>query len=370
MEAKNHNQTRVAAVVAATHAGGYQITVFPPEFERHILQELDRRFFIILIGALVLVYSMVFSLASMKYDTAKMDEQARQRYLEKFYQAQLVTEEAVAASEEKTDDTGLGGNAEEAPKTDERAQRYQGRGVAGAGGGVSAREVAEGRRAAAAARGAARRAMESQIGGTGMLGVLSAGGGSGTGDAVADVLGDAGGSGIGVGNLEDVLSGVGGLATATSSGQRTRVGSVGGGRATGSADVGELLSGIGSAGSASVGRKGTIQMTLDAARVTGTGTKAANRSGEEISRTINTHNDAVEYCYKREAKLNPNLKGDILVEFVISYDGRVGAARVTQSSLQNKTVESCIISRVRGWRFKPIGQAEGDVTVRQKYIFG
>ncbi len=260
------------------------------------------------------------------------------------------------------------GGQEEAAKVDERAQRYRGR--AGAGGGASAREVAEGRRAAAAARGAARRAMESQIGGTGMLGVLSSGGGSGSGDAVADVLGAAGGSGIGVGNLEDVLSGVGGLATATSSGQRTRVGSVGGGRATGSADVGELLSGIGSSGSASVGRKGTIQMTLDAARVTGTGTKAANRSGEEISRTINTHNDAVEYCFKREAKLNPNLKGDILLEFVIGYDGRVGTARVTQSTLQNKTVESCIISRARGWRFKPIGQAEGDVTVRQKYIFG
>jgi len=111
-------------------------------------------------------------------------------------------------------------------------------------------------------------------------------------------------------------------------------------------------------------------MTLDAARVTGTGTKAANRSGEEISRTINTHNDAIEYCYKREAKLNPNLKGDIQLEFVIGYDGRVNAARVTQSTLQNKSVESCIISRARGWRFKPISQAEGDVTVRQKYIFG
>ena len=369
MDQKNLNpRAQGAAGVSPARGGGYQITAFPPEFERHILEELDRRFYIILGCALVFIYGIVFSLASVKYDTAKMDEQARQRYLEKFYQAALVTDDMLA-EEEKTEDAGLGGEAEEAPKVDERAQRYQGR-AGEAGGGASAREVAEGRRAAAAARGAARRAMESQIAGTGVLGVLSAGGGSGSGDAVADVLGDAGGSGLGAGNLEDVLSGVGGLATATSSGQRTRVGSVGGGRATGTADVGELLSGIGSAGSASVGRKGTIQMTLDAARVTGTGTKAANRSGEEISRTINTHNDAVEYCYKREAKLNPNLKGDIQLEFVIGYDGRVNAARVTQSTLQNKSVESCIISRARGWRFKPIGQAEGDVTVRQKYIFG
>jgi TonB family protein len=369
MDQKNINpRAQSAAGAAPVRGGGYQITVFPPEFERHLLQELDKRFYIILGAALVFVYGVVFSLASVKYDAAKFDEQARQRYLEKFYQAALVTQEDIAA-EEKEENTGeMTGQAEEA-KVDARAQRYQGRGGTEAGGGASAREIAEGRRAAAAARGAARRAIESQIAGTGMLGVLSAGGG-GTGDAVADVLGGAGGGGIGVGNLEDVLSGVGGLATATSAGQRTRVGSVGGGRATGSADVGELLSGIGASSSASVGRKGTIQMTLDAARVTGMGTKAANRSGEEISRTINTHNDAVEYCYKREAKLNPNLKGDILVEFVIGYDGRVNAARVTESSLQNKSVESCIISRVRGWRFKPISQAEGDVTVRQKYIFG
>ncbi len=191
-----NNKTQVAAAVAATHAVGYQITVFPHEFERHILQELDRRFYIILGCALVFVYGIVFSLASVKYDTAKMDEQARQRYLEKFYQAALVTDEMIA-EEEKTDELGMG-EQEEEQKVDERASRYQGR-AGEAGGGASAREVAEERRAAAAARGAARRAMESQIAGTGVLGVLSAGGGSGSGDAVADVLGDAGGSGLGAG---------------------------------------------------------------------------------------------------------------------------------------------------------------------------
>jgi len=355
-----------SGVAAKARAGGFQITVFPREFERNIWEELDKRFYIILISSIVFMYAVIFAMALQKYDTRAHDAKARENYLQKFYQAALVTTDNIQTAEE---DQGLATDeGEEAQKVDARAQRDQGRQAEARG--ASAREIAEGRRSAAAARGAARRAMESQIAGTGVLGVLSAGGSGGTGDAVADVLGDAAGGGLGAGDLESVLSGVGGLATATTAGQRTRVGSAGGGRATGSADVGELLSGIGSTGSASVGRKGTIQMTLDAARVTGTGTKATNRSGEEISRTINTHNDAIEYCYKREAKLNPNLKGDILVEFIIGFDGRVSTARITQSSLQNKTVESCIISRVRGWRFKPIGQAEGDVTVRQKYIFG
>jgi TonB family protein len=139
---------------------------------------------------------------------------------------------------------------------------------------------------------------------------------------------------------------------------------------TGSADVNDLLSGVGGVASANIGRKGSIKMALDAARVTGTGSKAANRGGDELSRVINSHNDAVEYCYKREAKLNPNLKGDLTIEFTIAYNGRVKDVRVVSSSLRNKKVESCVTSRVRGWRFKPIDRAEGDVKVRQKYIFG
>jgi TonB family protein len=297
-----------------------------------------------------------------EYDTAALDALARQNYLEKFYQAEIVA--PIDAFEEETG-PGMGEEPEEEEQVDERAERDKGRQSEARG--PSAREVAEARRAAAAARSAARREMEQQVSGTGVLGLLSAGGSGGTGDAVADVLGSAG---AGAGDLDAVLAGVGGLATATSGGQRTRLGSRGGGRTTGSADVNELLSGMGGTGSANIGRKGSIQMALDAARVSGKGSKSANRGSDEISRVINSHNDAVEYCFKRESKLNPNLKGDILLEFTISYNGRVVGAKILNSSLRNKSVESCITSRIRGWRFKPIDKKEGDVRVRQKYIFG
>jgi TonB family protein len=59
-----------------------------------------------------------------------------------------------------------------------------------------------------------------------------------------------------------------------------------------------------------------------------------------------------------------------MVEFTIAYNGRVTGAKVLNSSLRSKKVESCIVGRIRGWRFKPIDRAEGDVRVRQKYIFG
>jgi len=342
-------------------AAAFRLTGFPKEFERNFLEDIDKRYLLIMLGSWIFVYGIAIILGSVNYDQEALAATVRQNYLDKFYQAQIVAEPV-----EQEEDTGTGGGEEEEePEEDARAQRDKGRTAETRG--PSAREIADQRRAAAAARGAARRAMEQQIAGTGVLGLLSASGGGGTGDAVVDVLGEAG---TGTGDLGEVLSGVGGLATAQSSGQRSRLGSRGGGRVSGSADVNELLSGIGSAGSANIGRQGSISMALDAAAVSGTGSKAANRSSEELSRVINSHNDAIEYCFKKESKLNPNLKGDIQVEFTVGFDGRVKGVRVVRSSLRNKNVENCISQRIRGWRFKPIDRTEGDVAVRQKYIFG
>jgi hypothetical protein len=98
--------------------------------------------------------------------------------------------------------------------------------------------------------------------------------------------------------------------------------------------------------------------------------KPAYRSQEELSRIINQHNKAIEYCYKKEVKSNPSLKGDMDVEFIIEYNGRVKEVRIVRSSIYSKKIEKCVSTRIKGWRFKTIGQHEGDVKVRQKYIFG
>ena len=235
------------------------------------------------------------------------------------------------------------------------------------GHGPSAVEMIRQRRAAEAARSAYRRQMEVEVGQAGILGVLSTGGSSGNGSAIIDALTGSGMSGT---RLEDALSGVNGLATAGEGSQVTTVlGPRQSGRIVGTAEVEELLSGVGSVGSISIGRKGRINIALESARVSGKGTRSVFRSSEEISRVINEHTMAIEYCFKRESKLDPGLSGDILVEFVIGSRGVVKSVRVLKSSLGNRAMESCIIDRIRGWRFKPMDSSEGDVTVRQKYIF-
>jgi hypothetical protein len=116
--------------------------------------------------------------------------------------------------------------------------------------------------------------------------------------------------------------------------------------------------------------KRRIKSTLNAAGFKMQGSKSIYRSEDELSRVINKHNKAIEYCYKKETRNNPNLKGDLEVEFTIEYNGRVKAVRIVRSSVYNKNIEKCISDRIRGWRFKEIDQQDGDVKVRQKYLFG
>jgi TonB family protein len=350
---------RVPRAAAMESAGAFRLTVFPKEFERNIWEDLDKRFYIILFSCWIFVYSICIFLGMKEYSEADLQESIRKRYLKEFYEAEII--EPIVIEEEE----GGPGIGEEEEKKDERAERDRGRTDETRG--QSAAERAQARRAAAAARGAARSRMEAQIAGSGILGVLSAGGIGGSGDAVIDVLGSAGG---GVGDLDAVLSSVGGLATASSAGQRSRLGSRGSGRATGSADVTDLIQGVGSVGSASIGRKGSIRLAIGDATVSGRGSKAANRASDEILRVINSHTDAINYCYKREAKLNPNLKGTVTVEFVINFNGRVGNVRIISNSTNNKKFESCIINKIRLWRFKEIDRREGNVTTRTKFIFG
>ena len=114
----------------------------------------------------------------------------------------------------------------------------------------------------------------------------------------------------------------------------------------------------------------TIKRSLSLASLEEKTTKSQYRSEKELSRVINKHNSAIEYCYKKEVKKNPTLKGDLEVEFTIDFNGRVTSVHVIKSTMYSLSIEKCISNRIRGWRFKPIAEGEDDVKVRQKYIFG
>jgi hypothetical protein len=199
------NKAQRPAPRPAPAARSYQLAGFPKEFERNIWEDLDKRYYAILLGCWLFIYMIVAILGTRDYAAMELalNEQIRQQFLKELYDYEAAIIEDI--SEEDETGLGIGEEDEGEDQTDTRAERDQGRTSEARG--QSAAERAAARRAAASARAAARGQMEQAVAGTGILGVLSAGGGGGFGDAVADVLGDAAGGGAG--DLDAVLSGVG-----------------------------------------------------------------------------------------------------------------------------------------------------------------
>ncbi len=332
---------------------------FPAEFEHHFWMDLDRRFYGILLASWVVIFSGIATLGNLRYDAAELHYRIREAYLEQLrgLSGRLIIEVPEKQAQDLLMQKSAGNPADPSAVRPERTS----------GGTVSAKEKIDARRRSEAERLAGRKMMEQEVGRLGILGVLSGGAGTGSGDPVLDVLGGVGAEGQ---DLDGVIAGLSGMAVAGQGNQHAGLGRTLSGRVTGPATVEDLVSGIGTAGSAEIGRKGHIGLILESARVSGSGARYALRSSEEISAMINDHNQAIEYCYKRALKLSPGLEGSVVVEFVIGHTGRTGQARILQSSLADKSVETCILSRIRGWRFRPIERTGGTVTVRQKYIFG
>lgn len=351
----------------STDSGKYKLRSFPKEFERNFWETADKRYYVILIASFIAVYGIVIYLANAKYSKEQLESQIRQKYIQKFYQAEIIAETPPSAEEQGT---GLETNAaQEQTQVDQRAQKDQGKRAEVRG--QSAAERRSAARARAASRARQRASMEQAVAGTGVLAELTAGGGGGTGEAVYDVLGEQGKTG-GMGNLDQVLNGVGGLQSASASSRRSQLGArkLGGGTGTGEAGIDDLIEGgIGPTGSATVARRGNFSIKFTKGNVSGRASKQTSRSAEAIGRVINKHTDAIMSCYKKEARLNPHLSGSLTVIFTIRANGRVSRIRFGGSTLKNRKIEACVKSRIRSWRFQAINPKEGDVTFRQKFIF-
>ncbi len=246
-------------------------------------------------------------------------------------------------------------------------------GEGGSGGG----EYGGGRRMtrieAAEARRRSREAISQQVSNRGLLALLTGTGSAAQGEAVSSLLdvGSKGGSGSGK-DLDEVLSSVDGLKTQGGSGlgEGGGGGTVRGRRSGRKTNIDDLVSDLESAGSRKLTRKGTI-VVESVSDVAGKGKKSVYRSPEAIQQVLISHNSALQYCYERELKRSPNLKGKITVRITVAPDGSVKNAEIVSSTLNNKRVERCILARIRLWKdFPPIDPDEGDVVFRQVYVFG
>jgi len=88
---------------------------------------------------------------------------------------------------------------------------------------------------------------------------------------------------------------------------------------------------------------------------------------EEVGNVIHSHVSEVRYCYESAMMKNPNIQGKLIVDFVIQGKGAqagiIRSARINSSSLNDLSVDQCILGHLTKWRFpKPKGGVEVAVT--------
>jgi hypothetical protein len=340
--------------------------VFNPEdYKKQSLKQLDRRFWGIFLATFFLNVILMLYLSNLPYEISEDVARRIQEHYANFIYQQQKTSPPVQSNLAETKGPGAEKKAaEEKPaETDKTAGAKSGKSAANKGP-RTARE-----RVAAKSRSTAQ--ISQEVSKKGLLALITGTGEAAQGEAVQDVLGDDAGNAGGK-NLDKILSNIGGIKTSgASEGVGKGGGSVRGGRTTGSgASIDDIVTGLGSAKQNTIKKKTKMRL-FKSGRVKAEAGKSGGRSPEAVLAVVNSHKAAIEYCYQRALRSNPNLKGKISVRFVIRPDGSVGNVRVVESTMNNASVERCIVSKIRRWRdFGPVDPSKGNAVFRQDYIFG
>ena len=85
------------------------------------------------------------------------------------------------------------------------------------------------------------------------------------------------------------------------------------------------------------------------------------RSRSGIQRVVMQNIAALRYDYKRRVRERPGLEGVINVKFAIDEFGKVISVQEVRSTVNDSTLESNVVNRVKNWEFERIDKP-GDVT--------
>jgi FHA domain len=190
---------------------------------------------------------------------------------------------------------------------------------------------------------------------TGLLAALGRGGGGlstvfGSGGlggdlrgAVGNMFGPVVGDSQGLGGLGIRGSGSGG----GGQGETIGIGAVGTkGRGGGLGSYGTGVGGL--------GKKGDRDVNIS----TGTAVVMGSVDKELIRKVIQDHAAQIRYCYEQQLAVNPRLQGKVSVKWVINGDGSASNAQIDGSgtTLDDGKVHDCMMARITSWQFpKPKG---------------
>ena len=88
----------------------------------------------------------------------------------------------------------------------------------------------------------------------------------------------------------------------------------------------------------------------------------------EVSGVIRSQHNAIRHCYEKILQKQPNAAGKVTMRFVIGANGSVLTTSVQQDTIRSSELNSCIIARIRTWKFpKPAGGQK--VTISYPWVF-
>ncbi|MBN1349668.1 TonB family protein [candidate division KSB1 bacterium] len=364
----------------------FSLLKFPSEFERHFFDYIDKRFIGILLCSFVVhLFGMLYYLNNAPVEEFTKDDIAR---IQRKFASLVLDKDVVQFEEAETDQqldesdaiTKADSKAKNAEKNEAEAEEAEDQGkdekesIAETKT-STAEERKAGRSDAIAARKRSRDAISQEVSTKGVLGLLTASSGEGSGEGVVDILGDIGPSTDNIGNVLSNLDGLkrsDGSVTGSGKGSGARGGKARGERSKSGGSIDELIGNLAEANSKDMSRKGDL-MVADAPAIveSASGSHGGGRNPDDVSEIVNKHNAAIQTCYQRELKRNPNLKGKVVVRFTIIPSGKVQDVKLVSSTINNDRVERCIINRIRRWDdFGAIDAKKGNSTFRQVYTFG
>jgi hypothetical protein len=96
--------------------------------------------------------------------------------------------------------------------------------------------------------------------------------------------------------------------------------------------------------------------------------KAETRTMEVIAQIVKDNRKPVRDCFEKAKKELPDLKGDMVIHFVVDPEGKVKKAELNQerSTLKSPAVVDCSIKVVQGIKFPPSSRGM-DTTVNYPF---
>lgn len=85
-----------------------------------------------------------------------------------------------------------------------------------------------------------------------------------------------------------------------------------------------------------------------------------------IRQVMFIHRDEIKACYESRLKAKPGIAGKVVAQFVIEATGSVSHVKISGSTLNDSSVENCMVNHLSHWRFpRP---ARGRVAVTYPWV--